>query len=177
MMVAPGAGPDDRHPDAVGGVPVGGTGQTPGMDRSTVPVQVVIDCADPGSLVEFWAAALSPRGYVVPAPPGGFADWPAFLAAQGIPEERWNDASALEAEGHPRIFLQRVTEPKAGKNRVHIDLLAGGGPSVPVEQQQQRVAAEVARLEALGATRVEAHTEMGVHWTTMRDPEGNEFCV
>ncbi|NHA67336.1 VOC family protein [Phycicoccus flavus] len=147
------------------------------MDRSHAPVQVVIDCADPASLVSFWAEALAPRGYAVPAPPGGFADWPAFLLAQGVPGERWNDASALEAEGQPRIFLQRVDEPKTGKNRVHVDLLGGGGPSVPLDTQRERVAAEVARLEALGATRLAEHTDLGVHWVTMQDPEGNEFCV
>lgn len=147
------------------------------MDRSTAPLQVVIDTVDPAALATFWAGALAPRGYVIPDPPGGFADWPAFLAAQGVPPERWNDASALESEGQPRIFFQRVPEPKTGKNRVHVDLLAGGGPSVPLELQRERVAAEVARLEALGATRVDEHADLGVHWVTMRDPEGNEFCV
>ena len=147
------------------------------MDRSTQPIQVVIDAHDPASLSAFWAAALADRGYAVPAPPGDFADWPAFLAAHGVPEERWNDASAIEAQGHPRIFFQRVEEPKAGKNRVHVDLLAGGGPAVPLDEQRERVALEVARLEGLGATRVEDHADLGVHWCVMRDPEGNEYCV
>ena len=147
------------------------------MDRSTTPIQVVIDAADPAALSAFWASALAERGYAVPAPPGDFEDWPAFLTANGVPEERWNDASAIEAEGHPRIFFQKVPEAKTVKNRVHVDLLAGGGPSVPVEEQRERVAAEVARLEGLGATRVEDHTDLGTHWTVMRDPEGNEFCV
>jgi len=147
------------------------------MDRSTAPIQVVLDCADPASLSRFWAAALADRGYAVPAPPGDFADWPAFLTANGVPEERWNDASAIESEGHPRIFFQRVDEPKTGKNRVHIDLLAGGGPSVPLDVQRERVAAEAARLVALGAERVEELAELGTHWCVMRDPEGNEFCV
>jgi hypothetical protein len=147
------------------------------MSHSLRPIQVVIDCADPGALVQFWAAVLEPRGYSIPDPPGDAADWPGFLAAMGVPEERWNDASALESEGHPRIFFQRVDEPKTVKNRVHIDLLTGGGPSVPVELQRDRVAAEVARLVVLGATVVEEHTEMGVHWVVMRDPEDNEFCV
>ncbi len=147
------------------------------MDRSTAPIQVVIDTADPAALAAFWAGVLAPRGYAIPAPPGDFADWPAFLAAQGVPEERWNDASALEADGQPRIFFQKVPEPKTVKNRVHIDLLAGGGPSVPLELQRERVAAEVSRLEALGATRVADHADLGVHWATLRDPQGNEFCV
>ena len=156
---------------------VGGPRQTSGMDRSTTPIQVVLDAVDPGALARFWASALAERGYAVPAPPGGFADWPAFLAANDVPEDRWNDASAIEADGHPRLFFQRVPEPKTVKNRVHLDLLAGGGPSVPLDVQRERVAVQVARLEALGATRVEEHAELGVHWVVMRDPEGNEFCV
>ena len=32
--------------------------------------QVTIDCADPATLAEFWAAAL---GYVLDPPPAGFA--------------------------------------------------------------------------------------------------------
>jgi len=147
------------------------------MDPSAAPIQVVIDAADPGALSAFWAAALAERRYAVPPPPGDFADWPAFLAANGVPPGRWNDASAIEAPGQPRIFFQRVTEPKTVKNRVHVDLLAGGGPSVPLDVQRERVAAEVARLEGLGATRVEDHADLGVHWCVMRDPEGNEFCV
>ena len=147
------------------------------MDRSTAPIQVVIDAHDPASLSAFWAAALAGRGYAVPAPPGDFEDWPAFLTAHGVPEERWNDASAIEAEGQPRIFFQRVPEAKTVKNRVHVDLLAGGGPAVPLEQQRERVAAEVERLEALGATRVGDRADLGVHWCVMQDPEGNEFCV
>ena len=39
------------------------------------------------------------------------------------------------------------------------------------------MAVAVARLEALGATRVEEHTDLGVHWAVLRDPEGNEFCA
>ncbi|HET6966913.1 MAG TPA: VOC family protein [Ornithinibacter sp.] len=147
------------------------------MDRSTAPIQVVIDALDPASLSAFWAAALAGRGYAVPAPPGDFEDWPAFLTANGVPQERWNDASAIEAEGQPRLFFQRVPEAKTTKNRVHVDLLAGGGPSVPLEEQRRRVAAEVERLEALGARRVGDHADLGVHWCVMQDPEGNEFCV
>jgi predicted enzyme related to lactoylglutathione lyase len=38
-------------------------------------------------------------------------------------------------------------------------------------------AAEVERLLALGATHVHDKDEYGVRWTTLADPEGNEFCV
>ena len=133
MMVAR-EGPAEVGSGAVPAPAVGGSRETAGMDRSTAPIQVVFDAADPGALAAFWASALAERGYAVPAPPGDFADWPAFLAANGVPEERWNDASAIEADGHPRIFFQKVPEAKTVKNRVHIDLLAGGGPSVPARR-------------------------------------------
>ncbi|UNX54609.1 VOC family protein [Georgenia sp. TF02-10] len=143
------------------------------------PVQIVIDAASPARLAEFWLAALENRGYVIPGPPGNFPDWPAFLAAQGVPEDRWDSASAIEdpAGAQPRIYFQRVPEPKTVKNRVHLDLQAGGGPTVPLAEQRERVAAEVARLVGLGATRLAEHTELGTHWVVMQDPEGNEFCV
>ena len=64
--------------------------------------------------------------------------------------------------GGPNIWFIQVPEPKAAKNRVHFDLRAPGA-----------VAAEVSKLEKLGAAVV------GVHpgHTVMQDPEGNEFCV
>ncbi|MGB8962447.1 MAG: VOC family protein [Pseudonocardiaceae bacterium] len=38
-------------------------------------------------------------------------------------------------------------------------------------------AAEVARLEGLGARRVSVGQPEGVTWVVMADPEGNEYCV
>jgi hypothetical protein len=137
-------------------------------------VQIAFDCADPAKLAAFWAEALP--GYSLQAPPPGFASWDAFLEAQSVPPEHRNDASAIVGDG-PRLFFQKVPEPKTGKNRVHVDLHAGGGPSVPIEEQQARIAKEVERLTALGAAVVESHVELGVAWTVMTDPEGNEFCT
>jgi hypothetical protein len=69
-------------------------------------------------------------------------------------------------EGHgPWLALQQVPEPKATKNRMHLDIL--------VEDRSS----EVKRLVALGATVVGEYDENGWQWTTMRDVEGNEFCV
>jgi len=65
----------------------------------------------------------------------------------------------------PSWFFIRVPEGKTGKNRVHVDLTA-------VDRE-----VEVARLVGLGATACADHDEWGAVWTTMRDPEGNEFCV
>ena len=61
------------------------------------------------------------------------------------------------------MFL-RVPDAKAGKNRLHLDLR-------PADQ-----AAEVARLEELGARRVDIG-QGSVRWVVMADPDGNEFCV
>ena len=140
-------------------------------------LQVAIDCADPGALARFWAQALP--GYAIQDPPPGFDTWEAFLEAQHVPRELWNSRSAIVAldSSGPRLFFQQVPEPKAGKNRVHLDLHAGGGPGVPVDEQRANVRAEVERLQGLGATFVEEREEMGVVWAVLTDPEGNEFCA
>ena len=100
-----------------------------------------------------------------------------FLRERGVPEEHWNDRSAVvdPAGAGPRLFLQKVPEPKTVKNRVHIDLQVGAG--LPPGERPARVAAEVERLLALGATHLRAYDEMGEHWVVLQDPEGNEFCV
>ena len=140
------------------------------------PIQVVIDCADPARLAEFWATAL---GYEVQRPPDGFASWPDFLRANGVPEEAWNDFSAVtdpDGDG-PRIFFQRVPEPKTVKNRVHIDVNAGGPLGTPDDERRARVAARVELLTHVGASVLRDVEERGEHWVVMVDPEGNEFCV
>ena len=140
------------------------------------PIQVTFDCADPDRLATFWATAL---GYRKQEPPEGYATWPAFLAAQGIPEDQWNSASALiDPEGRgPRLYFQRVPEPKVVKNRVHLDLNVGGGRHVPLEESRTWVNAEVERLRGEGATQLRPVEEHGEYWVVMADPEGNEFCL
>jgi hypothetical protein len=139
-------------------------------------VQVVIDCADPARVGEFWGVAL---GYKLQDPPAGFATWPDFLKAQGVPESEWNSAYAVvDPDGRgPRLFFQRVPEPKVVKNRVHLDLNVGGGPGTPVDQRRERVDREVERLQRSGATKQKAFAERGEYHVVMQDPEGNEFCV
>ena len=141
-----------------------------------IGVQVVIDCADPARLAEFWAIAL---GYTTQDPPTGFASWPEWLAAQGVPESEWNSANAVvdpDKRG-PRLYFQRVPEPKTVKNRVHLDLNVGGGPGTPLDARRPRVMAEVQRLEQAGATQMHVAELRGEFWVVMQDPEGNEFCV
>jgi catechol 2,3-dioxygenase-like lactoylglutathione lyase family enzyme len=63
--------------------------------------------------------------------------------------------------GQLRFLLQHVPEPKTCKARVHLDI------------ESDNLDAEVARLEGLGAKRVEYVDR----WWVMLDPCGNEFCV
>jgi len=140
-------------------------------------IQLVFDTADPDREARFWAEAL---GYVIEPPPSGFDSWPTFLRAQGIPEDRWNDAEAIVDPGEkgPRIYFQRVPEGKSAKNRMHMDLNVSGGREVPLDERKERVDAEVARLKSLGATDERGAIKRdGEYWVRMNDPEGNEFCV
>jgi hypothetical protein len=140
-------------------------------------IQLVFDAGDPDRQARFWAEAL---GYALQPPPDGFDDWETFLRAEGVPEEAWNDASAIvDPDGvGPRVYFQRVPEGKTAKNRMHIDLSVSGGPGVPLDERKARVDAEVARLESLGATDQRGAMERGgEYWVRMNDPEGNEFCV
>jgi predicted enzyme related to lactoylglutathione lyase len=65
----------------------------------------------------------------------------------------------------PGLLLFRAQGHKGSKNRVHLDLR-------PDDQ-----AAEIARLEGLGARRVHIGQTGAEDWVVMADPEGNEFCV
>jgi Glyoxalase-like domain len=137
-------------------------------------VQVVFDCARPGPLAEFWAAAL---GYVVQPPPPGYASWEALLRELRVPETEWDARSAVvDPQGAgPRIFFQRVPEGKTVKNRVHLDVPSGGDPRELGHLEVVR--AEVARLAGLGATELRTVDEPTGFAVVMCDPEGNEFCV
>ena len=108
-----------------------------------------IDTADPAKLAGFWQAALGWRRTHEED------DQVVLEPPAGSPE----DGVA------PDLLFLRVPEDKAGKNRLHLDLR-------PKDQ-----AAEVARLEALGARRADVGQGAAVSWVVMADPEGNEFCV
>jgi len=139
-------------------------------------VQIVFDCANPAKLATFWAAALH---YKIQDPPAGFASWPDFLKAQGIPESEWNSASAIvDPDGvGPRIYFQQVPEGKTVKNRVHLDLNVGGPRNAPPDERRPRVDAEVDRLVQLGARQSRTVEERGEYWVNMFDSEGNEFDI
>lgn len=69
-----------------------------------------------------------------------------------------------EPDRSPGLEFVLLRESKKAKSRLHLDF-------VPDDQD-----AEVARLEALGAKRVDIG-QGEQSWVVMEDPEGNEFCV
>ena len=77
----------------------------------------------------------------------------------------------------PRIFFQRVPEPKERKNRVHLDVNAGGGRGTPEDERRAAVDGAVERAIGLGATKVRYVEERGERHYVMQDTEGNEFCL
>ncbi|WP_067792259.1 VOC family protein [Actinomadura formosensis] len=140
-------------------------------------IQITFDCADPAGLAAFWAEAL---GYRLQDPPAGFESWDQALEAMGVPPGNRNDASALvDPEGSgPRLFFQRVPEPKQAKNRVHLDVRAAPGLTGDARMAALEAAAE--RLVSHGATRLRRHDPappLGAGHIVMADPEGNEFCL
>jgi hypothetical protein len=144
-----------------------------------VSFQLVIDCADPGRLCRFWAAAL---GYEPEPPPAGFATWDEYWRDVGVPEDELGiGADRLRDPGGagPRIWFPVVPEPKTVKNRLHLDVVASGGRAVPIAARKQRVAAAARRLVRLGATMIRVVAEEGLdHYAVaMKDPVGNEFDI
>jgi hypothetical protein len=128
-------------------------------------------------LAAFWAFAL---GYVTPPPPTGFPSWEDWLRHHDVPETEWDDGAYLvDPDGiGPKLSFMRVPEAKTAKNRLHLDVQAGGGREVPWEQRWPRVTAAVERLTGAGATVVRQHDLDGrPDHIEMTDPEGNEFCV
>jgi Glyoxalase-like domain len=141
-----------------------------------VRLQVTFDAADPPKLAAFWGETI---GYKEQDPPEGFASWQAWAEANGIPRETWGDYAALvDPDGvGPRLYFQRVPEPKTAKNRVHLDLSVSGGRGTPPAEARARIAAAVERAVAAGATKVREVDERGEFWVVLQDPEGNEFCM
>ncbi|GAB2861500.1 VOC family protein [Nocardioides pacificus] len=144
-----------------------------------VSFQLVIDCAAPERLAAFWAEALH---YVAQPPPPGFDTWDDFYRSIGVSEDELGQGpDRIEdpnGEG-PSIWFQVVPERKTIKNRIHLDIDAGGGRALPLATRRARVEAEARRLVALGATRSSTLSEEGLdHYAVaLTDPEGNEFDI
>jgi predicted enzyme related to lactoylglutathione lyase len=112
---------------------------------------MTIDSRDARALAEWWATVL---------------DWKTFTMGDDEDGDTWlaPGTDPSEFPGAIPFLFQQDPNPKTVKNRLHLDL-------VPDDQD-----AEVARLESLGATRVDIG-QGDVSWVVMADPEGNEFCV
>ena len=144
-----------------------------------VRYQLVIDCADPDRQARFWAAAL---GYELAPPPSGFATWDDYYRDLGLPEVELTGGADRISDpqgGGPAIWFQVVSDPKAVKNRLHIDIHASGDRTDPIQTRKKRVDAEADRLMGLGATiTCVMYQEAIDHYAVgMTDPEGNEFDI
>ena len=110
---------------------------------------IVIDSTDPAAVADFWQQAL------------GWSGRQSGERGEAI-------IHAQEGEtvyGPPSIVFQPVPEARTVKNRVHLDFYS------PDQD------ADVARLEALGATRVDVGQGPARSFVVLADIEGNEFCV
>jgi len=120
---------------------------------------VVVDCEDVVAQSRWWAVAL---------------DWRVAFSADEevglVPPHALDPTREIPvAERGPGLVFVPVPEGKTVKNRLHIDL-------APPQDGDQ--AAEVRRLEALGARRADVGQDAdAATWVVMADPEGNEFCV
>jgi predicted enzyme related to lactoylglutathione lyase len=110
---------------------------------------VCFDSTDPRRVAVFWQQALGWRRTY------DTDDEVVLEPAEGSPEDGVS----------PDILFLRVPEEKSVKNRLHLDLR-------PDDQ-----AAEVERLEGLGARRTSIGQTAEVSWVVLADPDGNEFCV
>jgi predicted enzyme related to lactoylglutathione lyase len=109
---------------------------------------IAIDCADPLELAGFWAAVF---GTEIESSIG---EGPHYVDLAPVP-------------GVPILRFQRVVEPKATKNRLHLDLSVDDLDGAS------------ARIEELGGRRISGNAliEYGYIWIVMEDPAGNEFCI
>jgi len=107
-----------------------------------------VDAIDPAAQARFWQLAL---------------DW--RVTYESDDEYVLEPPAGSPQDGvAPDLLFLKVPDGKTVKNRLHLDLR-------PDDQ-----AAEVARLEALGARRVDIG-QGDQTWVVLADPEGNEFCV
>lgn len=111
---------------------------------SAIVGTIMIDCNDIDAMVTFWSEAL------------GLEEKLRF------PDYVW--LSRL-SKGGPALAFQQVTEPRQGKNRIHLDVAS------------EDPAAFVDRVIELGGSKVEDHEVDDFHWSVLADPEGNVFCV
>jgi hypothetical protein len=135
--------------------------------------QLVIDCADPHGLADWWAETLGwavepqDEAFIRRMVEGGQASEADTTTHRGALV--WRAGAALNSPdpGRPRVLFQLVPEGRTVKNRLHLDLRVGDAGRDAV----------VAQLLDRGATRLHDGAQGPFRWVTLADPEGNEFCV
>jgi hypothetical protein len=91
--------------------------------------------------------------------------WEQALDYKALPGDDPDEAAIVPKDGKgTQLLFGRASEGKTVKNRLHLDLR-------PEDQ-----AAEVDRLLALGATKIDIG-QGSPTWVVLADPEGNEFCI
>ncbi|OON81579.1 VOC family protein [Streptomyces tsukubensis] len=107
---------------------------------------IVIDAHDLPRLARFWAEVL---GWKI------------------LSEKEREVVIGPEETAPTGICFMPVTDPKAVKNRLHLDLTT-------IAEDRD---AEIERLLALGARHADVGQTGDESWTVLADIEGNEFCV
>ena len=134
---------------------------------------IVFYANDPGALARFWAGVYGVESMEFT---GDLRD---MLLASGLTEADLASRGLVEDPSgeSPRLFFHHANGPRAGRNRMHLDIQATPGHAPTHEELD----AERDRLVALGATVVRlVEQEWGPwpeHYYQMQDPEGNEFCL
>ena len=93
------------------------------------------------------------------------ADFWSSVLGEAVDPGASPDFATITSRTSASLMFVKVPKPKSVKNRVHIDLA-----TVDLD-------AELDRLTGLGATHIADLDEGGTRWTTLADPEGNEFDV
>ena len=101
---------------------------------------MVVDAAEPAAIAAWWGERLEAR--------------------TDHHERGFSFVSEIEGAPFESIVFMPVTEPKAVKNRVHIDVTTD----------------DVDGLVAAGAQLLRPRDDE-IDWDVMADPEGNEFCA
>lgn len=148
------------------------------LGMTSFSIQLVIDCAAPHVLADWWAETLGwevepqDEAFIRSMIDKGFATEAETTLHDG--SLVWKTATALRppppaGPGQPRMLFQQVPEAKTVKNRMHLDLRTPDG--------EIDLAAFRASLVERGATEIGGGQQGPHRWITLADPEGNEFCV
>lgn len=93
------------------------------------------------------------------------AGWWAVQTGSTIRDGATDSFAMIDDSAGVRIGFRHVQDPNPGKNRAHLDLVTDDYEG------------EIARLLEAGAVLVGRYAVDRFAWSTLTDPEGNEFCL